>query len=59
MPRRGKPVETESRLAFARGWEQGGGSEQLLVGMGFILGGDNIIEVVVMFVQLCECTKTH
>ena len=44
---------------FARGWEQGGGGEQLLVGMGFILGGENILEVVVMFVPLCECTKTH
>ena len=30
-----------------------------LMGTGFILGDENILEVVVMFVQLCECSKTH
>lgn len=38
VSRIGKSVETESRLAIARGWVERGMESDCLIGIGFLLG---------------------
>ena len=59
MSRIGKSIEVENRLVIVRGWKKERMGRGLLMGMGFLLGGNEIFwnQRVVIHSQLCEYNK--
>lgn len=51
-------LEREKKLVVARGWE-GNSGESLLNGYGLLFGDENILELEMVTIQHCECTKHH
>lgn len=55
----GKSIEIERRLLVSRGWEEGKLAVTVEKYGAFKEGNKNVMELVVMFAQHCEYTKTH
>lgn len=52
-------MQTETEIAGPRIGVFGEDGENMLMGVGFLCGDKNILNLVVVIVmQLCECTKT-
>lgn len=59
MSRIAKHIQTETKIAGPRIGVFGEDGENMLMGVGFLCGDKNILNLVVVIVlQLCECTKT-
>ena len=61
MSRRGKSIETESRLVVARCWETRRMKNNCLIVTRFLFGLMKIFwnQIVVMVIQPCECIKNY
>lgn len=61
MPRIGKSIDIESRLLIARGWRE---VSRVALGLTANMHGvsqrvGNVLELVMLAAEHCECTKNH